>query len=82
MGPTEELIDDIFREKVLRARQTAPDENLLDGPRLFDMECRIMTDNIRNEHPEADDQQVQAILAEQIAVLRPLERPSEITLLP
>src|SRR5437868_128163 len=42
MEPSKELVDDIYRERVLRARRTPPEEKLLDGARLFDLSCRIM----------------------------------------
>lgn len=73
MEPTRELIDDIFRERVFRARQVAPEQKFLDGPRLFDMCCRIMADGIRNEFPDADERRVQEILAQRIALSRRLE---------
>jgi hypothetical protein len=76
MEPTQELIDDLFRNRVLRARSTPPEEKLLQGPRLFDMCCRIMADGIRNEFPGADEQRVQEILAQRIALLRRLENGS------
>lgn len=74
MEPTKELIDDIFRERVLRARQEPPEEKLLDGPRLFDWCCGIVADGIRNQHPGADEQRVQEILAQRIALKRRLEQ--------
>jgi hypothetical protein len=73
MEPTKELIDALFRERVLRARRTPPEEKLLDGPRLFDIACRIMADGIRDEHPEADEQRVQVLLAQRLELLRRLE---------
>jgi hypothetical protein len=76
MEPTQELIDDLFRERVLRARRTPPEEKFLQGPQLFDMCCRIMADGIRNECPDADEQRVQEILAQRIALLRRLENCS------
>lgn len=76
MGPTKELIDDIFRQRVLRARQESPEEKLLDGPRLFDWCCRIVADGIRNQFPDADEQRVHEILAERIALMRRLEKCS------
>jgi hypothetical protein len=74
MEPTKQLLDDIFRERVLRARRTPPEEKLLDGPRLFDFACRIVMDGIRNQFPDADEKRVREILAERIALLRRLER--------
>ncbi|HEV3261002.1 MAG TPA: hypothetical protein VG013_29395 [Gemmataceae bacterium] len=76
MGPTKELIDDIYRERVLRARRTPPEDKLLDGPRLFDLACRLMKDGIRDQYPEADERRVQEILAQRIALLRRLETGS------
>ncbi len=76
MEPTQELIDDLFRERVLRARQESPEEKLLDGPRLFDMCCRIVADGIRNQFPDADEQRVQEILVQRIALMRRLEKCS------
>jgi hypothetical protein len=73
MEPSKQLLDDIFRERVLRARRTPPEDKLLDGPRLFDYACRITMDGIRNQFPDADEKRVREILAERIALLRRLE---------
>ena len=73
MEPTQELVDAIYRERVLRARATHPDQKLLDGPRLFDFACRITMDGIRNQYPDADEQRVREILAQRLALQRRLE---------
>ncbi|MBI1914855.1 MAG: hypothetical protein HYS12_08970 [Planctomycetes bacterium] len=73
MGPTQELVDAIYRERVLRARETPSDLKLLDGLRLFDYACRITADGIRNQYPDADEQRVREILAQRIALQRRLE---------
>jgi hypothetical protein len=72
--PTKELLDDIFRERVLRARQTPPAEKFLDGPRLFDWACQITLAGIRHQFPEADEEQVKEILVQRLALARRLER--------
>ncbi len=74
MEPTQELIDDIFRERVLRARATPPDQKVLDSFRLFEFSVRIMRDAIRNENPEADDEQIQELLMRRFEIARRLER--------
>ena len=51
----------------------SPEEKFLAGPRLFDQECRIMMDAIRDEFPEADKQRVREILKQRINLLRDLE---------
>jgi hypothetical protein len=73
MEPIPELIDALYRERVLRARQQPGEEKLLDGPRLFEFVCRVMRDGIRGQFPEADDRQVEEILAQRLAVLRRLD---------
>lgn len=73
MEPTRELIDDIFRERVLRARRTPPEEKFLDGPRLFDYACGITLAGIRRENPDADERQVREILKQRLTLLRRLE---------
>jgi hypothetical protein len=72
--PTQELIDDIYRERVLRARRTPLEQKLLAGPQLFDRACRLMEDGIRNEYPDADPQRVREILIERLNLLRRLEQ--------
>lgn len=73
MQPTRELIDELYRERVLRARATPPEEKFLDGARLFDMARRVMADGIRDQYPDADEQRVREILRERLALLRRLE---------
>jgi hypothetical protein len=74
MQPTKELIDQIYWEKVTRARQTPPEEKFFGGARLFDRSCRIMADGIRNQFPDADEQRVQEILRERLALVRRREQ--------
>lgn len=68
MQPTQELIDSIYREKVLRARETPPEIKFFAGPQLFRYACEITKSGIRQQHPDFDE----------AAVLRELERRLEI----
>jgi hypothetical protein len=72
MEPTQELVDSIYRGRVLKARQIPLAEKLLLGPQLFAEVCGRMADGIRNEYPDADEQRVQEILRERLALLRRL----------
>jgi len=74
MEPTQELIDEIYRERVRRARAMPPEEKLLDGFRLFEYACRIMLDGVRNENPGADESQIQEIFARRFEIIRKLEQ--------
>lgn len=62
------LGDAIYRERVLRARRTPPEEKLLDGPRLFDFACGITMAGIRNQNPGADEATLRAILRQRLAL--------------
>lgn len=73
MEPTQELIDAIYRERVHRARRTPPEQKLLAGPELFEMACEITRAGIRHQHPDADEAQVEAILAQRLAIKKRLE---------
>ncbi|NOS99905.1 MAG: hypothetical protein HOP29_04700 [Phycisphaerales bacterium] len=73
MEPTAELIDDIYREKVLRARKMTVEEKLLAGPRLFEFACRIMREGIRMQHADFDDAAVEDELRRRLAIARRLE---------
>ena len=73
MEPTQELIDDIYRRRVLRARATPPEEKLLAGAELFDLACRISMDGIRHQHPDADEAEVRRLLERRLEIGRRLE---------
>ena len=73
MQPDSNLIDDLYRERLERARQMTPEEKLFAGPRLFEQACRVMRDGIRHQFPEADANRVEEILTERLAMIRKLE---------
>jgi hypothetical protein len=74
MKPTQSLVDDIYRERVLRARSMPPEQKLLDSFRLFEFSHRIMLDGIRNENPGADDRTIQELLTRRFEILRRMEK--------
>lgn len=73
MQPTQELIDDLFWDKVDRARDQPLGQKLLDGFELFEQACQLARMGIRYEYPEADEAEVERLLREQLARLRELE---------
>jgi hypothetical protein len=74
MGPTKELVDDIYRERVLRARRTPIEQKLFAGAELFEYACRLTCDGIRHQNPGIDESRVQQILRDRLALARRLER--------
>ena len=73
MEPNRELVSSLYRERVRQARAMTADEKFVAGPRLFEYACRITTDGIRRQHPEADEAEVQRILAQRLALRREFE---------
>jgi hypothetical protein len=73
MQPTKELIDELFWERVEKARRMSPEERVLAGLEMFDLSSSIMTDGIRSQFPEADEHRVQEILRERLALIQRLE---------
>ena len=74
MEPTTELVDEIYRGRVLRARTTPIDQKFLAGADLFEYACQLTCDGIRHQNPGIDEAQVQQILHERLALRRRLER--------
>lgn len=50
-SPYAALADEIYRERVLRARRTPPEEKFLAGEELFEYACAITLAGIRNQNP-------------------------------
>ncbi len=65
--PTNEAMDSLYRQAILRARGMSPEEKFLAGPRLFDYACRITLDGIRNQFPGIDDRRANQILKQRLA---------------
>ena len=66
MDAIKELSDDIFRERILRARVMDPTEKFLLGQRLFEMACELTKSGIRSENPNASEDRVREILRQRL----------------
>ena len=73
MEPTQELIDQLRREEFQRARDMPPEEKLIAGAVLFERACRLMMDGIRDEFPDATDEEVRRILKQRVELSSTLE---------
>lgn len=67
------LMDDIFREKVLRARLVPPGEKMFSGLELFEEVEERMRAGVRHQFPAADAGEVERILSQRFARLRQIE---------
>ena len=72
MEPTRELIDDIFRERVLRARAKSIEDKFLAGAQLFEEVCQRMAAGLRAENPGADEATIAQLLERRLDLLRRL----------
>jgi hypothetical protein len=75
MEPTKQLIDAIYRDRVLSARKTAPEVKLRASLELDEYACGLMRDGIRNQFPDADEQRVEEIVRQRLALARRLRNP-------
>ena len=64
------LMDDIFREKVRRARAIPPGEKMFTGLELFEEVEERMRGGVHHQFPDADADEVERILRERFARLR------------
>ena len=72
MEPSYELITQLYREEVLRARKMSIEDKFFAGMRLFELACLFTTAGIREDCPYADNQQVQEILKDSARFGTPL----------
>ena len=70
---TKQLMDSIYLEKILRARQTPIDVKIMDGPRLFDMNCAMARNGIRSQFPYFSEEQVKQELRRRLAIARSID---------
>jgi hypothetical protein len=77
MNPIEERArrpkDPNFIAKVLYARSRSIGERMLDGPRLFDLDCQLERIRIRAQFPIFNDEQVEQELRLRLAIARQID---------
>lgn len=62
MNDSKQLADEIYRNRVRRARAEPPEEKMRDGARLFDYACSISLAGIRHQNPDATEERIYDIL--------------------
>lgn len=73
MEDLRKLADDLFREKVHRARAMRPGRKVLLGPELFDHACRVSLGGIRAQMPGATEEEHRRELSRRLSILRRLQ---------
>ena len=68
------LADAIYRERVLRARRTPPEERIVMGPLLFDYACAIIMAGLHSENPKATQSELRQLLRQRLALTRTIDQ--------
>jgi hypothetical protein len=69
--------NDLDWEAIENARRMTPGERLRLGLDLFDRSCALMRAGIRHQFPDLDDEGVERVLRERLAIARRLENGYE-----
>ena len=67
------LADELYRERVQRARRTPLEVRLLQGPDLFDLGCETMLMGLRVQMPNASEDELMSALRQRLVTGRRLE---------
>lgn len=73
MQSTQEMVDELYREKLARARSMTPEEKFLAGGELFEMSLEFMEAGIRHQHPLASDAEVEEMIQARLDLQRRME---------
>lgn len=69
-SPYAELAEELFRERVERARRMPAEEKILAGQRLFEAACKITLAGIQNQFPGHNEEYYRNILRKRLAARR------------
>jgi hypothetical protein len=73
MEPTSELIDVLYRDKVLRARQMTLQKRVEVGAELSDIGRQMMRESILRENPTAPEAQILQLMRQRLELKRKLD---------
>jgi hypothetical protein len=73
MEGTKALAESIERDRIRRAQDMTAEAKLSAGIELFEFACNLSRAGIRHDFPNADDAEVERILAERLELGRKLE---------
>ena len=75
MKPTKELLDQIRRERILRARATPPEQRIIEGLKMTDAAVKFMEAAIRSQFPNFTDSEVSAEMERRYEIARRHKAP-------
>lgn len=75
--PTPELLARIQADKLQQARGMTPLRRLLAGPELYDAFLERYAIGLRHQHPDADEQEIKAMVLKRVRELQQRDRADE-----
>ena len=73
---TQRLIDELYREELIEARAMRPEDKVRAGQQLFEAACRVTLAGIRNQNPNATEQECWEILRRRLEWWKKVEATS------
>ncbi len=73
---TQRLIDELYREELREARAMPLEQKILAGQQLFEGACRMTLAGIRNQNPDASEEECREILRQRLVLQRRLDETS------
>jgi len=73
MSEFQPLIDQLYREEILRARKMTPQERLRATFEVTDFSLKMMRSSLRQHHPAADEAEILRLGRERIAKVRRMQ---------
>lgn len=74
-SPYAALAEEIYRERVERARKMPPEEKILAGQQLFEAACEITLAGMRQQFPGHTEEHYRELLRERLAERRKRQAP-------
>ncbi len=70
--PNQQLFDEIYRERVLRARRSTPAQKFCDGFEMFEFACIFMRAGIKAQNPDASEYEISSEMKRRFRIQRRL----------
>lgn len=65
-APDKAFLDEIYRRKILHSRKLTPEQRITGALELSDTVARIIREGVRDQFPEASEEEVQRLFIERV----------------
>lgn len=78
-APDKAFLDEIYRRKILHSRKLTPEQRITCALELSDSVARIIRDGVRNQFPNACEDEVQRLFIERVRRVKRLDEQRCVT---